>query len=66
MYEHIFAIYGYFTLKTVARNLVTDRRKNVQTDGLTDEHTVAIAIPPQNFVCGGGENIFLKILLKLK
>ena len=44
MYEHIFAKYGYDTLKTVARILVTDGQ------------TVAITIPPPNFVCGGGNN----------
>ena len=28
-----------------------------QTDGQTDGQTVAIIIPPPNFVCGGGKNI---------
>ena len=49
MYGHIFAKYGYYILKTVARILVTDRR--------TDRQTIAIAIPPPNIVCGGGNYI---------
>ena len=39
MYEHIVAKYGYYTLKTVARILVTDRRTDGQTDRRTDEQT---------------------------
>ena len=44
------AKYDYDTLKTVARILVTDRR----TERWSDGQTIAIAIPPPNFVCGGG------------
>ena len=39
MYENIFAKYGYYTLKTVARILVTDRRMNRQTEKRTDGQT---------------------------
>ena len=34
MYEHIFAKYGYHTLKTVTRILVTDRQTDGRTDGI--------------------------------
>ena len=39
MYEHIFAKYGYDTLKTVARILVTDRRTEGEKDRRTDVQT---------------------------
>ena len=53
MYENIFAKYGYYTLETVAGFLMTVG----QTDKWTDGQTVAIAIPPLNFLCGGCKNI---------
>ena len=36
---HIFAKYGYDTLKTEARNLMTDRQTDRRTDGQTDRQT---------------------------
>ena len=39
MYEHIFAKYGYDTLKTVARILVTDRQTDSRTVRQTDGRT---------------------------
>ena len=36
-----------------------------QTDGRTDGQTVAIIIPPPNFVCGGGKNWNINMMHKV-
>ena len=37
-----------------------------QADRRMNGQTVAIAIPPPNFVCGGGKNIFFKNFVEIE